>query len=42
MGYEFEIQFKEGVENKAADALSRVEGAEMLPMLLDNASNAAW
>lgn len=38
MGYEFEIQYKEGVENKAADALSRVEGAEMLPMLLNNAA----
>lgn len=36
MGYEFDIQFKEGAANLAADALSRKQGAELLPMLLDN------
>lgn len=35
-GYEFEIQFKEGVENKVVDALSRVDGAEMLPLIFSN------
>lgn len=37
MGFDFEIHYKEGVANTAADALSRKPGAELLPLLLDNA-----
>lgn len=36
MGFDFEIQYK-GVKNKAVDALSRKTGAELLPLLLNNA-----
>lgn len=34
MGFDFDIHYKEGPSNKA---LSRKQGAESLPMLLDNA-----
>lgn len=38
MGFEFEIHYKERRENKAADALSRIEGAELLPLILNSVS----
>lgn len=34
MGYSFEIQYKEGKENVAADALSRVSGSQLLHLAL--------
>ena len=37
MGYDFEIQYKLGKENVAADALSRVSGSQLLHMTLSQA-----
>lgn len=37
MGYDFEIHYKDGDENVAADALSRKSTAELLPLFLSNA-----
>lgn len=34
MGFDYEIQYKSGKENLVADALSRVQGAEMLFMAI--------
>lgn len=34
MGFSYEIQYKSGTENKVADALSRVNGAELLLMAI--------
>ncbi|MCH93405.1 putative gypsy/Ty3 element polyprotein [Trifolium medium] len=36
MGFEFDIQYKEGVFNTSVDALSRKEGAELLVSLIDS------
>lgn len=36
MVFDFEIQYKEGVENRVVNALSRNATTELLPMLLDN------
>lgn len=37
MGFDFEIHYKERATNKPVDALSRKPGAELLPLLLNNA-----
>lgn len=37
MGYTYEIQYKQGKENHAADALSRVTGAQLLSITLSHA-----
>ncbi|CAM8908644.1 unnamed protein product [Rhodiola kirilowii] len=37
MGYSFEIQYKQGKENYAADALSRVTGSQLLHITLSQA-----
>lgn len=34
LGFDYEIQYHKGVENNVADALSRVQGAEMLCMAI--------
>lgn len=36
MGYKFEIFYKEGKDNIAADALSRIDGSELLALTLNN------
>ncbi|RDX79621.1 hypothetical protein CR513_39942, partial [Mucuna pruriens] len=37
MGFDFEIHYKERAENLVVDALSRWPGAELLPLILNNA-----
>ena len=39
MGFDYEIQYKSGTENMAADALSRVQGAEVLLMAISMVSS---
>jgi len=36
MGFQYEIQYRRGVENIAADALSRVQGAELLILAISS------
>ncbi|CAM8925392.1 unnamed protein product [Rhodiola kirilowii] len=42
MGYSFEIQYKQGKENFAADALSRVTGSELLHIVLSQAHHGFY
>ncbi|KAL8129130.1 hypothetical protein V2J09_018285 [Rumex salicifolius] len=37
MGYSYEIQYKQGKDNVAADALSRVTGMQLLALTLTQA-----
>lgn len=39
LGYDYEISYKKGVENRAANALSRVEGPELLTFTLSSVSS---
>lgn len=36
MGYEFEIHYKEGRDNVTADALSRIDGGELMSLVLNS------
>lgn len=42
MGYTFEIHYKQGKENVAADTLSRVSGAEFLKITLSQAHDGFY
>ena len=42
MGYTFEIQYKQGKENVAADALSRVSGSQFLRLTLSQIHNGFY
>lgn len=42
MGYKFEIQYKQGKENVAADALSRVSGSQLLDLTLSQAHHGFY
>lgn len=42
LGFSFEIQYKKRVENKVADALSRITSGELLRLTLATISSDVW
>lgn len=36
MGFDYEIQYKKGSENKAVDALSKLSGADLLTLVVSS------
>ncbi|KAL8140010.1 hypothetical protein V2J09_006031 [Rumex salicifolius] len=42
MGYTYEIQYKQGTENYAADALSRVTGSQLLQIKLEQSHESLY
>lgn len=39
MPFDYNIEYKKGIENKVADALSRVTGAELLALVISNTNS---
>lgn len=42
LGFSFEIQYKRGIENKVAYALSRISSGELLQLTLATISSDVW